>query len=274
VRKLIFLLAFLLALLLVAVETERLPARTVAGWLAPHFAPSQDGPPALPTGFLSPEQQEELDELQEDRADELDEFDADVTGMGIPALGYLDGLLLYSLALIGVGYLVPARIVGRVQGVLTLIVSIVTIVLAILAILLALVKLLTMVALLLSIPFGTLIYLVVYGSFPKGDVLAVLSLLFALKLLVGLALVAAHQRYLENKGLVLLIGTTLLVNVVISFLFGLLPGILASIVDAVAAIVAAVVAIVWALILAIGAIVAIVAAIKSLVPRVPASLPQ
>jgi len=137
----------------------------------------------------------------------------------------------------------------------------------------ALIKLMIMVALLLSIPFGTLVYLIVYGSFPKGSVLAVLSLLFLLKLLVGGALLATHQRFVENKGLVLLLLTTLLVNVAISFVFGLLPGILASIVDAAAAIVAGVVAIIWAIILAIGAIVSIVLAIKSLVPKVPSGLP-
>jgi hypothetical protein len=267
-RKLLILLVLLFALLIVAIETDRLPTRAVAGWLAPYFTPPQRGSPSFPEGFLTPEQQEKVDELKRDKADELDDFEADVVGLGIPALAYLDGLLLYSLALIAAGYLVPARVVGRVQGVLTLIVAIVVILRAIVAILAALAKLLTMVALLLSIPFGTLVYLVVYGSFDKGGALAVLSLLFLLKLLVGGALVATHQRFLENKGLVLMLLTTLLVNVVISFLFGLLPGILASIVDAVAAILAGIVAVIWALILAIGAIVAIVLAIKSLVTQV------
>jgi hypothetical protein len=269
VRKLLILLVLLFALLVVAVETGRLPARAVAGWLAPYFTPAQSGPPSLPAGFLTPEQQEELDKLRKDKAGELSGFSADRVGLAIPALVFLDGLLLYSLVLIGTGYLVPPRILGRVQGALTLIVAIVVILAAIAAILLALAKLLTMVALLLSIPFGTLVYLIVYGSFDKGSALAVLSLLFTLKLLVGGALVATHQRFLENKGLVLMILTTLLVNVVLSFLFGLLPGILASIVDAVAAILAGIVAVIWALILAIGAIVAIVLAIKSLIPRAP-----
>lgn len=272
-RKLLILLVLLLAVGVVAVETGRLPARAVAGWLAPYFSPPQGGPAALPEGFLTPEQQEKLDALRQDKAGELDRFEADVVGLGIPALAFLDGLLLYSLVLIAAGYLVPAHVLGRVQGVLTLVVAIVAIVLAIVAILAALVKLLVMVALLLSIPFGTLIYLIVYGSFDKGSALAVLSLLFLLKLLVGGALVATHQRFLENKGLVLMLLTTLLVNVVISFLFGLLPGILASIVDAVAAILAGIVAAIWALILAIGAIVSIVLAIVSLVPKALSSLP-
>jgi hypothetical protein len=264
VRKLLYLLVLLFAVSIVYVETSRLPARTVADWLAPYFRPPQRNTLEMPGGLFTPEQEERLRELREEREGELSELapDQEIAGLGIPAFFMLDGLLLFTVLLMGAGYLLPASILGRIQGVITLVVAILTILAAIVRILAAVAKLLVMVALLLSIPFGTLVYLVVYGDFDKGGALAVLSLLFLLKLLVGGALVATHQRFLENKGLVLLLLTTLLVNLVISFLFGLLPGILASIVDAVAAILAGIVAIIWAIILAIGGIVAIVMAIK------------
>jgi hypothetical protein len=263
VRKLLFLLVLVFAVLIVFVEASRLPAQTVAGWLAPYFSPPQGGATQSLTGLFTPEQQRQIDELRDEKQDELAELSegTEIEGLGIPGLVVLDGLLLFTVLLMGLGYLVPASILGRVQGVITLIVAILAILAAIVKILEAAAKLLIMVTLLLSIPFGTLVYLIVYGSFPKGEALAVLSLLFLLKLLVGGALVATHQRFLENKGLVLLLLTTLLVNVVISFLFGLLPGILASIVDAIAAILAGIVTVIWAIILAIGGIVAIMMAI-------------
>ncbi|MBQ1016027.1 hypothetical protein KBX53_34900, partial [Micromonospora sp. M51] len=81
-------------------------------------------------------------------------------------------------------------------------------------------------------------------------------------------LVLAQPRFLQNKGLVLLILTTVLCTVVLEFLHSLVPVILVSIVDDVAALVFAIVAIIWGLVLLIGSIPAIVKAV-----RVTAALP-
>jgi hypothetical protein len=76
-------------------------------------------------------------------------------------------------------------------------------------------------------------------------------------------LVAAQQRFIQNKGLVALVITTLVANLVVAFLHGIVPGILVSITDAIAAIVLAIVAIIWGLVLAIGSIPSIVNAIRA-----------
>jgi hypothetical protein len=90
----------------------------------------------------------------------------------------------------------------------------------------------------------------------------VLSVLFSLKILFGVVLLVAHQRFLENKGLVIFLLVSFLGNVVVSFLYGVMPGILVSITDAIAAIVVGILAIILAIVLAVGALISIVLALK------------
>ncbi|WP_020576025.1 hypothetical protein [Actinopolymorpha alba] len=193
---------------------------------------------------------------------------SEVSGVSEPpgrAIGYLalvDVILLYSIALMAVGLVVPDRLHGRLQGILTLVGSIVLILVAIVLLLITIVELSIMVSLFLATPFGTIAYLAVWGYFPRSDASIVLSLLMALKLIFALALVLAHQRFLQNKGLVLLVLTSFLCNVIVAFLHGFVPIVVVSIVDDLAAAVLAVVAIVWALVLLIGSIPAIVKAAR------------
>ncbi|MFD0578813.1 hypothetical protein [Dactylosporangium darangshiense] len=91
----------------------------------------------------------------------------------------------------------------------------------------------------------------------------ILSLIMFLKFVFAGALTAAQQRFLQNKGLVLLTLTSLLVTIVVSFLHGIVPGVLVSITDAIAGIVCAIAAIIWAIVLLVGAVVAIVTAARA-----------
>jgi hypothetical protein len=182
------------------------------------------------------------------------------------AIGYLalvDVIGLYSIGLMAVGLLLPDRLHGRLQGVVTLVGSIVLIVVAVVALIVALVEVLVMVALLTAAPFGTMAYLALWGFFPRADAAALLSLLMFLKLVVVVTLLLAHQRFLQNKGLVLLLLTSLVCNVIVAFLHGLVPIPLVSIADDIAAIVLCIVAIIWALVLLVGSIPAIVKAVRS-----------
>lgn len=262
-RKLLFIFVLFFAVSILFVEISRLPARVVADWLSPYFQPGSGRTAELPANLFTPEQQKQIDDLRRDKQNELAQISpGNLEGYAVGGFKFLDGIVLFTIVLMGAGFIVPPSVMGRIQGILTLIFSILLILAAIIFILKVLATLLLMVGLLLSIPFGTIIYLIRYGSFPKGQTLAVLSLLMLLKLLLSGALIATHQRYVENKGLVLLLLTTILVNLIISFIFGLLPGILASIIDAAAAIIAAIVGIIWAIILLIGAIIAIIMALK------------
>lgn len=183
-------------------------------------------------------------------------------GYGIRYMAILDGLLLFTILLIGAPLLIPERIHGRTQGVVTLIFSLSTLVGAVVMIIIAFKLLTLMVSLFMAIPFGTAIYLDTYSKFPKASAAAILSLTMTFKLAFAVLLILAHQRFIENKGLVTLTLTSLLANVLISFLHGLFPVFLVSITDDIGALIVAVLAAIWALIYLIGSIPAIVKALR------------
>jgi hypothetical protein len=187
----------------------------------------------------------------------------DPPGRGVPYLALVDVVLAYTLLLISLPLIVPDRLQGKLQGIVTLIGSIVLLIVAFLLTLLALAALILMVTLFLAVPFGTAVYAGLFGDFARGEAAALLSLLMALKLALSVCLVLAQQRFLQNKGLVLLVVTSLVATIIVSFLHGLVPGLLVSITDALAAIVVGVIAIVWAIVLLIGSIPAVLRAIKS-----------
>lgn len=183
-------------------------------------------------------------------------------GLAISYLALIDVVLLGTAVLMGVAILASKRLHARAQGVLTLIGAIILIITALVLLFVAIAKLVLMVSLLLAFPFGTIVYLILFGSFPRGEAAVVLSLIMFLKVVAIAGLVVAQQRFLQNKGLVAMMITSLLGNVVAVFLHGLVPGVIVSITDAIAAIVFAIVSIVWAIILLVGSIPAIVRAIQ------------
>jgi hypothetical protein len=183
-------------------------------------------------------------------------------GRAVPNMALLDGLVLFTVALIGMAFLVPERIHGRVQGFVTLAVSVTVLLAAIIKIVAAFAALMLMVTLFLAIPFGTIVYLIGYGSFDRGLASVTLSAIMMLKFMFAGCLVFAHQGFLKMKGLVLIIVTSLVAGLVVSFLHGLVPTVLVSITDAIAAIIVAILAALWALFFLIGSIPSIVKSIK------------
>jgi hypothetical protein len=183
-------------------------------------------------------------------------------GRGVPNMALLDGLVLFTVVLIGMAFLVPERIHGRIQGFVTLGVSVSVLLTAIVKIVAAFGALMLMVTLFLAIPFGTIIYLIGYGSFDRGLASVMLSAIMMLKFMFAGCLVFAHQGFLKMKGLVLIIVTSLIAGLIVSFLHGLVPTVLVSITDAIAGIIVAILAALWALFFLIGSIPSIVKSIK------------
>lgn len=185
------------------------------------------------------------------------------SGRGTTYLALIDVVALWTTGLFSLSLVVPDRIQGRVQGVATLVFAVLLLIASVVLLVVAFVELTVMVSLFLAAPFGTLAYLAVWGFFPVGDAAVLLGLVLLLKLVWAGLLVLAQPRFLQNKGLVLLMLTTLLCTVLLEFLHRLVPGILVSITDDLGALVFAVVAIVWALVLLIGSIPAIVKALRA-----------
>src|SRR5216684_2515972 len=188
-------------------------------------------------------------------------LDAKTPGYGITYLSFLDSFVLYITLLIGLALIIPERVQGRVQGCVTLILSFFGCLGIIAAIITALIMLIIMVTLLLAPIFGTIAYVVIYGHFDRGGAAVTLSLIMALKLGFAVCLMLAHQRFLQNKGLVLIVLTSLVANLIITFLHNFVPGMLVSITDVIGAIVVAILAVIWAIVLMIFAIISVIKAI-------------
>ncbi|HEY0752979.1 MAG TPA: hypothetical protein VGD98_03305 [Ktedonobacteraceae bacterium] len=188
------------------------------------------------------------------------------SGLGIPDMALLDSVLLFTVALMVIALILPTRLHGKVQGIATLIFSLLLIILAIVRITIAIGALILMISLLLAIPFGTIVYLILYGSFNRPGADIALSLLMLLKFGFAISLFFAHQRFFQNKGLVLLILTSLLCNVIVSFLLGFVPGFLVSITDTIAAIVVSIIAVVWGSALVINSIISLVKIVRIRTP--------
>jgi hypothetical protein len=189
-------------------------------------------------------------------------YDVANPGLGIPYLAILDGLVLFTIALIGAPLIISDRVHGRIQGIITFIVALLTLLGSIVMIFAALCLLLLMVSLLLAVPFGTMVYMGKYAFFKKPEAAITLSLIMGFKLGFAVFLVLAHQRFLENKGLVLIILTSFLATIILSFLHGIVPRFLVSITDDIGAIIIAIFAAIWALFYLIGSIPAIIKALR------------
>jgi len=145
----------------------------------------------------------------------------------------------------------------------SLIVSFLGLIATIVLIFTALALLLVMVTLLLAIPFGTLAYLAVWGHFPTGAAAATLGLIMFLKLAFCVLLLLAEQRFLQNKGLIILTGASLGATWLAGFLIAFPPSILASITDMIAALIFSIVGAVWLLVMLIGSLLAIIASLRT-----------
>ncbi len=182
-------------------------------------------------------------------------------GLGIPSLALLDSLVLFTVAMMGAALLIPERVQGKVQGVVTLVVSLLTLLGAWLMFMATMAALMLMVALITAAPFGTIAYLALFGTFPRATANVILTMSMTFKLGFAGCLVFAHPRFLQNKGLVLIVLTSLLANVLLSWLHGWAPIFLTSITDAVGALLVIVLAGIWAIFLLIGSVMSIAKAI-------------
>ncbi len=188
--------------------------------------------------------------------------DVPTPGMGIPYLALLDGLLFFAILVKALSGVLPPRLLGASQGCATFLVALCALIGGIVMIVVALVLLALMVGLFLAVPFGTAVYLAIYGSFDRNGAAVALSLCMFLKLASAGCMLLSHPDELKTKATLFFFGSSLLANIVVSWLHGFLPRILASITDTVAAIVVAILGVIWAVLLLIGSISPIVKTLR------------
>jgi hypothetical protein len=254
-RKPLFVIALVLMLIVVLIEIG-------SGFALKGAPPPGDVMGAISGMPLPDALRDVFDDVNSDDVNDLSKASADIPGIAISYMALLDGMVLFTIALVGSRLVLDSGVQSRVQGCGTLILAIFLILACIAFFFLALIALLIMVALLLAVPFGTIAYLAIYGFFNRGGASGVLSILMLLKIGFAVCLVLAQQRFLQNRGLVLLIISSLIANIVISFLHGFVPGILVSITDAIGAIVMAVCGCIWWILALIGAIPAVLRVLR------------
>ncbi len=281
-RKPFFLAALILLVLMLLVELGSLPfihRPTVPA--SGSTLNLQDMKSALgqTAQYLPEKQRQQLSTaLDEIGADDLNQAVSQAQGqgrppgLGVPYLALIEGLLLFTIGLMAAGMLYKERIQARVQGIATFVFALCMLLAAIGLLIAAIAATLKMVGLLLSVFIGTIIYLIMYGSFDRTASLAVLGILMVLQLGFGVCLLLAEQRFLQNKGLVLLFATSVVANLIVGFLHVLVPGILVSITDGIAGIVVAIIAIIWSVVFLVGSIPSILLALRMRRTEAPASL--
>lgn len=184
-------------------------------------------------------------------------------GLGIPSLAALDALLAMSLAIVAAGALgVSAQLLARGSGCVITIVSFLTLLASFIMVFVAFALVMLMVGLLLAVPFGTIVYMAVFGSFSKGAAAITLALLMTLKLVAALVLFLGNLNILKSKSTILMFATSIVLTFLLSFLHGLVPGFLVSITDGIGAIIAYIAAIIWAIIYLVGGIISVVGNLK------------
>lgn len=189
--------------------------------------------------------------------------DTSPPGYGIPYLALVDGIVAYSLGLMVLALVLNPNLQAKLQGIVTLILSFLLALGSLVLILVAFVKLMIMVALFFAAPFGTIAYFAIWGHFPKSAAAVLLSLILLLKLGATICLPLAQQRFLKLKSLILLVATSFVATIVVSFLQGIVPGPLVSITDALAAIIVGILALIWAVVILIGSIGAVIQALQT-----------
>ena len=177
-------------------------------------------------------------------------------GIGIAALAFIDGILLYSWSTIKAGSVIPEKILTPSMKIANICFFFLMLMAAITSIFVAIALITVMVSLLLAIPFGTIVYMIKFGSFATGAATSTLAILMSLKILFAITLVVGEKRLFHDYRIfLLLLVTSFVANIIIGFVHGIVPGFLVSITDAIGAIIVAIIAVIWLIFMFLGSII-------------------
>jgi len=254
-RKPFFYAAFVVVILILAIELGSAPVISL-------FSNTLNQTPRnLTAADVPPELRNDFDDAQAANDDTFKNVKSN-PGIGISYLVILDGILMLTMGLMVASTILAQSTYARVQGISSCLVSLLLLIFGILLIIIAIISLLLMVALLLAIPFGTLVYLALYGFFDRIGAGVSLGLIMTLKIAFCVLLILAQQRFLQNRFLILLALSSLICTFIISFLHGIVPIILVSITDNISGICVAICGVIWAVIVLIGAIPSVIKALS------------
>lgn len=176
------------------------------------------------------------------------------TPLALPAQALLDAIVLVSALAVTLPQLLARRNMTRGVGLGSFLANLAILLGGIAVVVAAIGRLRYLAALYLSPPFGTLSYLLLYGSFRRGGALAVLAGLLVLKLVAFLLFVRASPRAVARRGVAGVAVTSVGAMVVTTFCYALAPSSMGGLADALAAAVVALAAIFWAGVIVSGSV--------------------
>lgn len=186
-------------------------------------------------------------------------------GMAIPIAVAIDAALLSRIGLTAFGNVISGFWQGKLDGLVTFVVGVILVISGFRAIVVALGLLMLMLGLFFSVPFGTAVYMALFGGFGRAEAAAVLSLVMTLKIISLVLFVVWNVRVVKSLGIVLLAATSLIMTALIGLLHGIVPGPLVSITDAIGAIVVGIVSLIWGIVLLILGLIAFINGIRATV---------
>ena len=166
--------------------------------------------------------------------------------LAVPSQALLDGLLLVAAVAVAAPRLVRGPALARAAPLTSFLLSLAILLGGIVVVVKDIARLRALLALYLSPPFGTLSYLLLYGSSPRRGALAVLAGLMILKLAAAASFFLAFPRASSDRGVVALALTSVAATAAAALAYATSSSARAPISDALAAAVIALVAIVWA----------------------------
>jgi hypothetical protein len=160
------------------------------------------------------------------------EFAAACKSMGATGLAFFDLLVLMTIFLIAAPLVFTNAVVGRTQGLVTFICAIFILILALIGVLASIALLYTMMSA-MSFPPS---YLAVFARFPVSDVAPFLAFAMLLKFAFCGLMLLAQQKFIENRGLVIIVAMSLGGSALLGFLHAM-PRIIVYVTDDIGAII-------------------------------------
>lgn len=194
----------------------------------------------------------EVREAKRDAREQIANLEA--PGYALEADGLFLWVVLFSILVSLIGMVAATASVIRGGMVASAVSSVIVIILSVALIVMAIIELTIMIGLLMALPFGPLIYLGIYGNFPKGVLMLVAGVGLLCKAGAALLVFMGGPQLARMKSSVLMFVTAVGTFFIMELVFGIVPGPFAGIADGILGIIFAVVAIVWAVVVLSGAI--------------------
>lgn len=180
-------------------------------------------------------------------------------GLGLPSLALVDIGWLVTIVILGLEAFLPrptdpehprSALYTGAQALTRLLAGVAQIVTSIMVAVTASTLLMTMISLLTALPFGTLVYIAIWGTFDRETAETLLGAALVARVVAAAAILCHRPSARLLRHLLPLFVSGVGCAALLSFLHGAVPMLLVSLLDALAAVIIAIVGLVWGVVFA------------------------